>query len=140
MRFALKDKDRQAKLDSLCDENKFSEELQETCREKLGNNANFVCVHFGKIALENVEGGKNHFSEFYVRILKSDIEVIEDLKPYVWYPCEKFDGNPNGYVLVERIVNYDTVAFTICSKMINSLMDVSTHFMYIERPEVSNEF
>lgn len=139
-RYALKDKARQERLDALCKVEKFSEQLQDACREHLGNNANFVNVHFGKIALENVEGGKYYFSEFNVRILKSDIEVIEDLKPYVWYPCEKFDGNPNGYVLVERIVNYDTVAFTICSKMINSLMDVSTHFMYIERPEVSNEF
>lgn len=131
MRFALKDKDRQAKLDSLCDENKFSEELQETCREKLGNNANFVCVHFGKIALKNAEGGKYHFSEFNVRILKSDIEVIENLKPNIWHPREKFDGNPEGLWMIQ-VDNKEPNAYLNWG--CHRLAECATHFMYVVYP------
>lgn len=134
-RYALKDKARQERLDALCKVEKFSEQLQNACREHLGNNANFVNVHFGKIALENVEGGKYHFSEFNVRILKSDIEVIEDLKPFVWYPREKFDGNPNNYSVIQFDNDEPDLFIGIPTK---SLGNSSTHFMYIERPEVSN--
>lgn len=134
-RYALKDKARQERLDALCKVEKFSEQLQDACREHLGNNANFVNVHFGKIALENAEGGKYHFSEFNVRILKSDIEVIEDLKPYVWHSREKWDGNPNNYSVIQFYNDEPDLFIGIPTK---SLGNSSTHFMYIERPEVSN--
>lgn len=29
-------------------------------------------------------------------------KIIDDLNHYVWYEREKFDGNPNGRLLVER--------------------------------------
>lgn len=75
-------------------------------------------------------------SEFDALIQKSDIEVLEDLKPYVWYPREKFDGNPNNYSVIQFHNDEPDLFIGIPTK---SLGNSSTHFMYIERPKVRND-
>lgn len=134
-RYALKDKVLQEKLDALSDENKFSERLQVICEKEILDDFDYIIVCFGILSIG--------ITKLSIRILKSEIEVIEDLKPYVWYPSQKFDENPNRYVLVERTEDEDED---------DELYDISeddfgithlgvgtTHFMYIQRPDKSNE-
>lgn len=72
---------------------------------------------------------------------KAEAEVSNELEPYVWHKREVFDGNPNKYYLVE----YDeAVNETLLSE--EKEIDVGTylrkrtsHFMYLERPEMCNE-
>ena len=54
----------------------------------------------------------------------------EPLKPYVWYPVEEFDGNPNNYILLEMDDNGLCYLYNFES---NRLSEYRTHFMYIER-------
>lgn len=137
-RYVHKDKTRQEKLDALCEVEKFSEKLQEACKDQFSDDFNFVDVFFGSVATEDGDGLKTDTFEYSVRLLKDDIEVIEDLKPGVWYPREMFDGNPNGYLLIETYINSDFYA-SHKEELIHSLIDDTTHFMYLERLEVSNE-
>lgn len=139
-RYALKDKERQAKLDALSDVNKFSEQLQKACNAQMGDRYYNVIVCFGDLYEPRDRiYGESHGLQNRLVILKNDIEVIEDLKPYVWYPREKFDGNPNRYVLVERSDDEDEEFYDISNEDPSKyLRAYSTHFMYIERPEVSN--
>ncbi len=69
-------------------------------------------------------------------------KIIDDLNHYVWYEREKFDGNPNGYLLVERCEDEDGLDYFDLSedgRAKTYLRLETTHFMYIEWPEVSNE-
>ena len=77
-----------------------------------------------------------HGFDFDVTIKRSDLVEIEQLKPYVWYPREKFDGNPNDYLLAEKFpsaLSFEE-AFNLCWKKIHILANNTTHFMYIEKP------
>ena len=56
----------------------------------------------------------------------------EELEPYKWYPPEKFDGNPNDYILIEM---YDDGSVDAYSEKLHRLSNITTHFMYIERPQ-----
>lgn len=143
MRFALKDKARQAQLDALSDVNKFSEQFQIACKAQMSDRYYNVIVCFGDLQ-EPADRiyGESHGLQNRLVILKEEIEVIEDLKPNIWHLREKFDGNPNRYVLVERIEYEDGDSFYRISKDdfgITHLGVGTTHFMYIERPEKSNE-
>lgn len=62
-------------------------------------------------------------------IPKEEFEEKKPLKPYVWYPVEEFDGNPNNYILLERD---DSGGYTAYDLAINELSERTTHFMYIE--------
>lgn len=67
-------------------------------------------------------------------IAKNDIEQVEELKPYVWYPAEMFDHNPNGYILVEddetSDIFIDVYKFADTPTVLTS---IATRFMYLER-------
>lgn len=47
-RYQLKDKKRQAQLDALCDENKFSERLDASSEAQFHDAKDYVYVEFGK--------------------------------------------------------------------------------------------
>ena len=64
-----------------------------------------------------------------VTVTREDLEEIEPLKPYVWYPCEKFDGNPKDYPLVESTGETYCCTYKLGSK---TLYSTTKHFMYIE--------
>jgi len=87
-KYKLKDQEKFKKLCELFP--RFEESFQKCC-EKYFNDDAYIGVH-----VSNLES-----LYWCVTIPKEDIEVVEDLKPYVWYPSEKFDGNPNNYILVE---------------------------------------
>lgn len=57
-----------------------------------------------------------------------DFEEVEELKPYVWYPRGKFDGNPKNYIIVER-----TQQGVVYANYKDTIFDFTHHFMYIER-------
>lgn len=63
-------------------------------------------------------------------IPKEEFEEKKVLKPYVWYPVEEFDGNPNNYILLERDNNGLCYLYNFES---NRLSEYRSHFMYIER-------
>lgn len=54
---------------------------------------------------------------------------VEELKPNIWYPAEKFDGNPNDYWLLE--LDEDDL-LTISTGNIGFLFHDARKFMYIE--------
>lgn len=56
----------------------------------------------------------------------------EELETHIWYPREKFDGNPNDYILIEM---YDNGSVDAYSEKLHRLSNITTHFMYIERPQ-----
>lgn len=133
-RYALKDKERQAKLDALSDVNKFSEQLQKACNAQMGDRYYNVIVCFGDLYEPRDRiYGESHGLQNRLVILKNDIEVIEDLKPYVWHSREKWDGNPNNYSVIEFDNDEPDLFIGIRT---NRLVNNTTHFMYIERPEV----
>lgn len=65
-------------------------------------------------------------------------EIEEEVEPYVWYEREKFDGNPNNYLLVERKtdIGMDHNWCDIHNHTFHDLCSHTTHFMYIEKPEI----
>ncbi len=136
-RYALKNKDKQAQLDALSDVNKFSERLQISYEKQKDSNDGYVRVCFGR----TLKIYTTIVDEFIVIIPKSEIEVIKDLKPYIWHMRDEWDGNPNGYPLVEHCEDEDIVEFfdLTSDDIAKTYLDAkTTHFMYIERPEVSN--
>lgn len=136
MKYELEDKERQAKLDALSDVNKFSEQLQKACNAQMGDRYYTVTVCFGDLLVPDDRiYGESHGFQNRLVILKSDIEVLEDLKPYVWHSREKWDGNPNNYSVIQFHNDEPDLFIGIPTK---SLGNSSTHFMYIERPKVSN--
>lgn len=62
-------------------------------------------------------------------IPKEEFEEKKLLKPYVWYPAEEFDGNPNNYILLERDGSGLCQPYSFEN---NRLNEDSSHFMYIE--------
>lgn len=145
--YGLKDKDRQAKLDALSDVNKFSERLSEDCEKAHIKGLDHVCVYFGKrVTIRNgIEGTQHRRFSMMVTIPMSEIEIAgpaEILKLNVWYPRDKFDGNPNKHLLVEHCVDEDGLSFfdlTEDGYAKTYLRSETTHFMYIEGLEVNDE-
>ena len=68
---------------------------------------------------------------------QDDFEVVDELKPCVWYPREEFDGNPNEYLLVEVIRNGESYRTSFCKDDLDSLCFGATHFMYLEKPNAT---
>lgn len=132
-RYAHKDRARQEMLDALCEVVKFSEKLQEACKEQFFDDFNFVDVFFGSIAIKDGDGFKTDRYEYSVRILKDDIKVIEDLKPHVWYERNLFDGNPEGYLIVANCMENGVETCRFLTG--HALTDETEHFMYLKRPK-----
>lgn len=106
----------------------FSKRFKEACERQMNDDSNYIIVSRGDCI--------NYF-HWSISIPKSDIEIKEDLKPYVWYKRSEFDKNPNNYALVEKFEDNDgyLLCTTIDKITIHSLLSTTTEFMYIERPE-----
>lgn len=106
----------------------FSKRFQEACESQMKDGSNFIFVKRSNC------GGCFSWS---VSIPKSDIEVKEYLKPYVWYGRGEFDGNPNDYLLLEDVYDFfgDNLAVFYDKNGIHRLGNSTKRFMYIERPE-----
>ena len=83
-----------------------------------------------------------------IKFEENDFDIIlppEPLKLNVWYEKERFDGNPNGYLLVEVCVsNGGAVNYAAAYapkdgfKTANFLGLLTTHFKYLEPPTKEN--
>ena len=107
----------------------FSKRFKEACERQMKDDSNCILVK------------RKDFSKGFhwaIYIPKSDIEVRDGLKPYVWYSCREFDGNPNNYVLVEKVIDLDgnfLSAYMNKDISLHYICPSTTKFMYIERPE-----
>lgn len=68
-----------------------------------------------------------------------DVNNTDELKPNVVYPREVFDGNPNGYPVVDMYRGGATPCFYGMNKKdIHSLLEGSSHFMYLDKPDTES--
>lgn len=79
-----------------------------------------------------------HGKTIYFNLTKDDFEEVEDLKPYKWYPREKWNGNPERYWVLERTVDLDS-PLNDMPQRIDCIRSLTTHFMYIEPLEYEDE-
>ena len=70
------------------------------------------------------------------RLMVNDFEEVEELKTGVWYPRERFDGNPKNYLIIERnkYNNYSLFDFDR-----DTLLIETWFFMYLEPLEVEDD-
>lgn len=80
----------------------FAKRFQEACEDQWHDRFNFISIE------RNRPSGSFHWS---FHIPKRDIERIEDLKPFIWYPASKWNGNPERHALVERDIDGEIYAF-----------------------------
>lgn len=77
--------------------------------------------------------------EFTFEFSHDDFEEAqesEELEPYKWHPAESWDGNPNGYWILNFFTDWSLELYT---ENIDKLCDLTTHFMYIEPLELKND-
>ena len=98
----------------------FAKRFQEECKAQWDAHYSFISV--GR--------DRNETFHWYFRIPKKDIEQVEDLKPFVWYPASKWNGNPEQYTLIERVAQGDTYLFR---GMIRALTAETEFFMFAPR-------
>ena len=91
----------------------------------------FTTSHFSIDRHETLNG-----VDLSLQISASDFEQIEELKPYKWHPAESWDGNPNGYWILNFFTDWSLELYT---ENIDKLCDLTTHFMYIEPLEVEDD-
>lgn len=98
----------------------FVERFQEECATQWEDEFDFVAVR------------RKHSTPFNwsFSIPEKDIERVEDLKPFVWYPTSKWNGNPEQYTLIERVVQGDTYPFR---GMVHALTAETEFFMFAPR-------
>lgn len=98
----------------------FNEVFQRACNIQMSNEDTFIgfCVRLSDI---------DFTCKLYIE--KEDIELKEELKPYVWYDRSEFDGNPNNYILVEEEYNGQ---LTITEDSNTELWSETGRFMYLE--------
>lgn len=77
----------------------------------------------------------NRFT-FDLRLEKSEFEFKMPLETNTWYPRKDFDENPNNYSVIQFHNDEPSLFIGIPTKILGNS---TTHFMYIERPEKSNE-
>lgn len=89
----------------------FAKRFQEACEDQWHDRFNFISIE------RDSPRGSFHWS---FHIPKRDIERIEDLKPFIWYPTSKWNGNPEKHALVERYANGRICAFRVMVHVIDS--------------------
>lgn len=80
----------------------FEKRFQEECERQWNDGFDFISID----RTSPYRGFNWSFS-----IPKRDIECVEDLKPFVWYPASKWNGNPQKHSLVERAASGETYAY-----------------------------
>lgn len=82
----------------------FEKRFQEACKAQWNDGFDFISID------KNCSGPFRNFNWSF-SIPKQDIERVEDLDPFVWYPRSKWNGNPMKHSLVERVASGETYAF-----------------------------
>lgn len=99
----------------------FAKRFQEACEDQWYDRFNFVSIE------RNSPRGSFHWS---FHIPKRDIERIEDLKPFIWYPASMWNGNPERHALVERLDNERVYAYNALTHVLNKETEF---FMFIPK-------
>lgn len=97
----------------------FNEAFQRACSIQMNNETTYVSFCVSLL-------GINFVCQLIIN--KEDIEVREELKPFVWYDRSEFDGNPDDYILVEEA---DTGYLTIADVGTSDLYSDTERFMYL---------
>lgn len=95
----------------------FEKRFQEECKAQWDDHYSFISV--GRDSDETFH--------WYFRIPKTDIERVEVLEPFVWFPKSKWNGNPERHALIERYTNGRICAFR---EMVH-LLDIDTEFFML---------
>lgn len=98
----------------------FDKRFQKTCKEQWKNIFGNIVVNKGSYSNESL------YWEIYIP--KTDIEVINPLKPNIWYPASEFDGNPNKYSFIGENSVKNKYIFT---SKIDEMPSWVTRFMYL---------
>ena len=133
MKYKLSDKLNAFLTDNVLPEHKGG--IEKNILDSFGESDILIAKMFSIDAKKTVYG-----IEFSIALMRSDLVEIEPLKTNVWYEAEKFDGNPNKYLVVE-IINNETVLYRVSYRVsycppnnLDHLSEDTTHFMYIEKP------
>ena len=101
----------------------FAKRFQKACEEQWDDPFDFISVD-----------RDNYATSFYWDFLipKKDIKrvEIEDLKPFIWYPASKWNGNPERHTLVERDSNGGLYTF---HGLIHELASDTEFFMFVPK-------
>lgn len=72
----------------------FEKRFQEACKAQWKDHSDYIFVARNRDSID--------FFHWSFNIPKKDIERVEDLEPFTWYPASKWNGNPEKHMLVER--------------------------------------
>lgn len=95
----------------------FKKRFQEECKAHWDDHYSFI----------SVERDSDETFHWCFRIPKTDIERVEALEPFVWFPKSKWNGNPERHALIERYTNGRICAFR---EMVH-LLDIDTEFFML---------
>ena len=82
----------------------FAKRFQKACEGQWNDGFDFISI-------DRNDSGRIRNFNWSFSIPKKDIERVEDLDPFVWYPASKWNGNPQRHPLVERGATGDVCAF-----------------------------
>lgn len=98
----------------------FAERFQEECATQWEDEFDFIAVR------------RKHSTPFNwsFNIPKKDIEQVEELKPFTWYPASKWNENPEQHALVERDTDGRIYVFR---GLVHVLASDTEFFMFIPK-------
>lgn len=81
----------------------FEKRFQEACKAQWNDHRDCIIVTRNPDSIDI----------FYWRfdIPKKDVERVEDLEPFTWYPASRWNGNPEKHMLVERDTDGEICTF-----------------------------
>lgn len=97
----------------------FEKRFQEECKRQWNDGFDFISID---------RNGPHRGFNWSFSIPKRDIECVEALKPFVWYPASKWNGNPERHALVERDANGGLYTF---HGLIHVLASGTEFFMFV---------
>ena len=101
----------------------FAKRFQKACEEQWNDGFDFICID------RNDSGLIKNFNWSF-SIPKQDIERVEDLDPFVWYPASKWNGNPQSHTLVERTADGELYTF---KGLVHALAHETKFFMFVPK-------
>lgn len=100
----------------------FKKRFQEACERQWNDRSNYILVAKDSDTVD--------VFRWVFDIPKKDIEYVEDLKPFTWYPASKWNGNPERHVLIERGVDGGLYTFR---GLVYVLNNDTEFFMFIPK-------
>ena len=107
MKYLLKDRDFQIKLDSLSSENKFSDNLLAAVEKAKRLDYRFANISFGpKIEISDPRLGYRYDGyKFIITIELKDIEEVKEYDPNIWNKYPDVEPSKYTWMCCERTIN-----------------------------------